>query len=74
MNKVPLSNARDEDARHIEAALVRAARRARVIAAQTRTRIVIVRNGKLVRDLVEPFAEDVFADVQADPEADRSPR
>lgn len=74
MNKVPLSNARDKDARHIEAALVRAARRARLIAAQTRTRIVIVRNGKLVRDLVEPFAEDVFADVQADPEADRFPR
>jgi argonaute-like protein implicated in RNA metabolism and viral defense len=54
MNTKPLAMAHDEDARSVEAALIRASSRARAIAAQTRTCIVVVRDGKLVR---EPVAE-----------------
>ncbi|MBF0400368.1 MAG: hypothetical protein HQL90_06325 [Magnetococcales bacterium] len=50
MNSKPLSQARDEDARHVEQALERAARRAREIAVQTRTALVVVRDGQLVRE------------------------
>ncbi len=50
MNPKPLSQARDEDARNVTAALQRAGQRARTIATQTQTAIVVVRNGKLIRE------------------------
>lgn len=50
MNPKPLSQARDEDARNVTAALQRAGQRARTIAAQTQTDIIVVRNGKLIRE------------------------
>jgi hypothetical protein len=50
MNPKPLNQARDEDARNVTAALQRAGRRARAIAVQTRTAIVVVRNGELIRE------------------------
>lgn len=52
MNNKPISLARDEDARNALAALERAAIRARQIAAQTQTAIVVVRNGQLIKELV----------------------
>ncbi len=52
MNNKPISLARDEDARNALAALERAALRARQIAAQTQTAIVVVRNGQLIKELV----------------------
>ncbi len=51
MNPKPLSEARDEDAKHMMAAMLRAAQRAREIAAQTGTGIIIVRDGKLIREV-----------------------
>ena len=45
MNKKPIENARDADLRLSKPALQRAAQRARVIAQQTGTAIVISRNG-----------------------------
>jgi hypothetical protein len=51
MNPKPISEARDEDARNAMAAMLRAAQRAREIAAQTGTGIIIVRDGKLIREM-----------------------
>lgn len=48
MNPKPLSEARDEDARHVMAALIRAGESARRLAFQTQTSIVVFRNGKMV--------------------------
>lgn len=50
-NMKPLSEARDLDARHVEAALKRAAESARRLADQTHTKLVIVNkaNTTLVR-------------------------
>lgn len=48
MNTTPLSQAQDEDARHILAALQRAGTRAKQLAVQTQTAIVIMRDGKMV--------------------------
>lgn len=45
MNPKPISQSMDADMRHSQAALERAARRAREIAAQTGTAIVISRQG-----------------------------
>ncbi|MEO5327422.1 MAG: hypothetical protein H7829_04175 [Magnetococcus sp. THC-1_WYH] len=54
MNSKPLSQAQDKDVRHVEQALERAleraARRTREIAVQTRTALVVVRDGRLVRE------------------------
>lgn len=50
MNPKPLSESRDEDVRNITAAFKRAALRARIVAAQTNTCIVVVRNGKIVKE------------------------
>lgn len=47
MNKRPISEARDPDLRGSEPALHRAAQRARELAAQTGTAIVVSRNGVL---------------------------
>lgn len=50
MNPKPLSQAPDADARNITAALQRAGQRARALAVQTETFIVVVRDGKLVKE------------------------
>jgi hypothetical protein len=50
MNPKPLNQARDEDARNITAALLRASQRARNIASQTQTALVVVRNGQLIKE------------------------
>jgi hypothetical protein len=48
MNTKPLSQAQDEDVRHVLAALQRATVRARQLAAQTQTGIVIMRDGEII--------------------------
>ncbi len=53
MNNTPISQARDEDARNALAALERAALQARRIAAKTRTALVVVKDGKLVKEMVD---------------------
>ncbi|MEW6265243.1 MAG: hypothetical protein AB1641_19370 [Thermodesulfobacteriota bacterium] len=50
MNPKPLNEARDEDARHVESALRRAAQKARALAAATRTPWVVVKDGQLVQE------------------------
>jgi hypothetical protein len=50
MNTKPLDRAKDTDARGVEAALLRAAKQARIYAAQTHTAIVVVRNGQLIKE------------------------
>lgn len=52
MNTHPLNQAKDEDARQVEIALRRAAQKARLLAVQTHTPLVVVRDGQL---LVEQF-------------------
>jgi hypothetical protein len=49
MNHLPLHTARDSDLRLSQAAMLRAAQRAREIAASTGTAIVISRNGVIER-------------------------
>jgi hypothetical protein len=51
MNPKPISKELDEEVRNVTAALMRAGQRARIIAAQTHTDIVIVRNGKLIKEV-----------------------
>ncbi len=58
MNTNPLSNAKDEDARHVEAALRRAAQKARLVAAQTHTPFVVVRQGKLLVETITDADEE----------------
>jgi hypothetical protein len=41
----------DPDMKNATAALIRAAKRARTLAAQTGTEIVVVRDGKLIREI-----------------------
>lgn len=47
MNVKPIKSARDADLRATEAAMRRAAQRAREVALQTGTRLVVVRQGKV---------------------------
>jgi len=49
--KIPVSRLPDEDMQKVPAALARAAKRARELAQQTGTAIVVMRNGKLVREI-----------------------
>ena len=51
MNPKPLSEARDKDARHVMAALIRAGESARRLAFQTQTNIVVFRHGKMVIEI-----------------------
>ena len=44
----------DPDMQNATAALIRAAKRARELAAQTGTEIVVIRDGKLVREIPPP--------------------
>lgn len=50
MSEQPVSRLPDADMQATPAALLRAARRAREIARQTGTAVVVVRDGKLVED------------------------
>jgi len=50
MNTQPLNQAKDEDARQVEIALHRAAQKARQLAAQTDTPLVVVRDGQLLQE------------------------
>ena len=50
MNQKPISQSLEKDVQDITAALLRASQRARIIAEQTKTAFVIVRNGKLVKE------------------------
>jgi hypothetical protein len=52
MNDKPISEANDPDLRNVDAALKRAAARAREIARQSGTKIVVNRGGKTV--LIDP--------------------
>lgn len=52
MNGRPISEAKDPDLRNVEAALKRAAIRAREIAKSTGTKLVVNRGGKTI--LIEP--------------------
>lgn len=53
MNTQPLNQAKDEDARQVEIALRRAAQKARQLAAQTDTPLVVVRDGQLLVEHVK---------------------
>jgi hypothetical protein len=48
----PVSRLKDADMRAAPAALIRAAQRAREIAARTRTPLIVTQNGKLVEMIV----------------------
>ncbi len=50
MNMRSLQEIKDEDLRNILPALQRAAQRARQIAAQTQTAIIVMRDGQMVRE------------------------
>ena len=52
MNSKPISEANDPDLRNIDAALKRAAERAREIARQSGTKLVVNRGGKTI--LIDP--------------------
>jgi ABC-type enterochelin transport system substrate-binding protein len=58
MNPKPISEAHDEDARNATAALKRAAQRARTVAEQTNTAIIIImRDGKITRVTPDKFKD-----------------
>jgi argonaute-like protein implicated in RNA metabolism and viral defense len=63
---VPTSRLPDKDMQGAHKALIRAAARARELARQTGTRIVTIRDGKLVREIPGPEVEtlEVKTDVQ----------
>lgn len=63
MNKRPIEEARDPDLRNSMAAMQRAARRAREIAALTGTSLIIYRNGQVVA--VDPREADAEGDAPA---------
>lgn len=50
MSKQPVSRLQDDDMQAVPATLLRAARRAREIARQTGTAVVVMRDGKLVKE------------------------
>jgi hypothetical protein len=54
MNEANVSQLPDEDMQGVLNALVRAGRRAREVARQTGTAVVIVRDGKLIEEREEP--------------------
>lgn len=53
MNPKPMSEAKNKDFHHVEAALKRAAQRAREIAKQTNTPLIVQQNGRMVKLKVE---------------------
>lgn len=62
MNKQPIETARDADLRLSRQAMLRAAQRARDLAAQTGTAIVVSQNG--VIEQINPMAETTGQTVQ----------
>lgn len=66
MTKRPIEASKDEDLRSSGLALARAARRARELAAATRTRLVIFEDGQLLR--IEPGVATSVHEVR-EPEA-----
>jgi hypothetical protein len=56
---LPVSTLPDSDMRAVPAALARAAQRAREIAANTGTPLVIRENGKLIEQIVLPNDKDI---------------
>lgn len=68
MNKQPIETARDADLRLSSHAMQRAARRARELAAQTGTAIVVIRDG--VIEHIRPRLEATGASVQGPPATD----
>lgn len=65
MNKRPIEEARNPDLRSSVAAMQRAARRAREIAAQTGTLLIIYRNGEVVA--VDPWEADAVTEATTVP-------
>lgn len=65
MNKQPIETARDADLRLSPQAMLRAARRARELAAQTGTAIVVIRDG--VIEHIHPQQEATELRVQEPP-------
>ncbi len=49
---IPVSHLKDADMRAAPAALVRAAQRAREVAARTGTPLIVVQNGKVVEKII----------------------
>ncbi|MBN8662864.1 MAG: hypothetical protein K2Y32_24275 [Candidatus Obscuribacterales bacterium] len=49
---------KDPDMQHATTALKRAAKRARQIAAQTGTAVVVIRDGQLIREIPKPEPKD----------------
>lgn len=65
MSEQPVSRLPDADMQAVPAALLRAARRAREIARQTGTAVVVVRDGKLVEErqaAADPAAPEPLSD------------
>lgn len=57
LTPLPVSHLDDADMKAVPAALARAAQRAREIAAQTGTPLIITKNGKLVEEFVQPLTD-----------------
>ncbi len=51
---IPISHLPDKDMQNAPKALARAAKRAKELARQTGTEFVVMRNGKLVREIPQP--------------------
>ena len=51
MNNKPLDKAKHDDVRHVDAALRRAAEKARELARQTQTPLVTVRDGRVISEV-----------------------
>ena len=62
MNAKSLQDAKDEDLRNALPALQRAAQRARQIAAQTQTAMIVMRDGQMVREYPSLHDKNVFVD------------
>jgi len=52
--KIPISRLPDKDMQNAPKALVRAAERAKKLAEQTGTPFVVMRNGRLVQEILKP--------------------
>jgi capsule polysaccharide export protein KpsC/LpsZ len=63
MNPKPLSGAKDEDVRSVEQALRRAGQNARLLAAQTHTPFVVVRDGQLRIEQVGATNEGISSEI-----------
>ena len=62
MNTKLLQEIKDEDLRNALPAMQRAAQRARQIAAQTQTAIIVMRDGQMVREYPSLNDQDISAD------------